>query len=38
MGGMEMASPVTDLSLNLVNWWILQSDINLIGEEEVKIV
>jgi hypothetical protein len=38
MGGMEMASPVTDLSLNLVNWWISQSDINLIGEEEVKIV
>jgi len=33
-----MASPVIDLSLNLVNWWISQSDINLIGEEEVKIV
>jgi len=34
-----MASPVTDLSLNLVNWWISQLDINLIDEEEeVKIV
>jgi hypothetical protein len=38
MGGMEMASPVTDLILNLVNWWISQSDINLIDDEEVKIV
>jgi hypothetical protein len=38
MGGMEMASPITDLSLNLVNWWRLQSDINWKDEEEVKIV
>jgi hypothetical protein len=38
MSGMEMASPVTDLSFNLVNWCRLQLDINWIDEEEVKIV
>jgi hypothetical protein len=38
MGGMEMASSIIDLSLNLVNWWRLQSDINWIDKEEVKIV
>jgi len=38
MGGMEMASPITDLSFNLVNWCRSQLDINWIDEEEVKIV
>jgi len=38
MGGMEMASPVTDLSFNLVNWCRSQLDINWIDEEEVKII